>query len=130
MSTLKRIMSVEDDPDIRDLLAFSLGDVGGYEVLCCEGAASALAQVDAFQPQLVLLDVMMPGISGPQLLAMLRQRPVMQGVPVVFMTAKAMPNEVEDLLRHEATGVIVKPFNSVTLAQDLLPYWEHGRGRP
>jgi CheY-like chemotaxis protein len=52
----------------------------------------------------------------------------MAGVPVVFMTAKAMPDEVEELLQYGATGVIVKPFDPVTLPQDIRIYWEHGRG--
>lgn len=128
MSKLRRVMCVEDDPDIRMLLEFSLTTVGGYEVCLCPGGQSALAQAPIFRPELVLLDVMMPDLSGPQTLAALRQQPGMQGIPVVFMTAKALPNEVEDLLQYGATGVIVKPFDLATLPQDLLIYWEHGRG--
>lgn len=129
MSELRRIMCVEDDPDIRMLLEFSLTNIGGYEVCLCPGGQSALEQAPTFRPELVLLDVMMPDLSGPQTLAALRQQPDMQGVPVVFMTAKAMPNEVEDLLQYGATGVIVKPFDLATLPRDLLIYWEHGRGK-
>lgn len=128
MSDLRRVMCVEDDDDIRLIIEFSLATVGGYEVLACAGGRSALAQVEAFRPDLVLLDVMMPDLSGPQTLAALRELPSMQGVPVVFMTAKALPDELEDLLQHGATGVIVKPFDPMTLAQDIRPYWEHGRG--
>lgn len=128
MSKLQRVMCVEDDPDIRMLLEFSLTSLGGYEVCLCPGGRSALEQAPAFKPDLVLLDVMMPDLSGPQTLAALRRQPGMQGVPVVFMTAKAMPNEVEDLLQYGATGVIVKPFDLATLPRDLLIYWEHGRG--
>ena len=128
MSELRRVMCVEDDDDIRLILDFSLATVGGLEVLACASGRSALAQVEAFRPDLVLLDVMMPDLSGPQTLAALRELPAMQGVPVVFMTAKALPDELEDLLQHGATGVIVKPFDPMTLAQDIRPYWEHGRG--
>jgi CheY-like chemotaxis protein len=128
MSTLRRVMCVEDDDDIRLIIEFSLATVGGYEVLACASGRSALAQVEAFHPDLVLLDVMMPDLSGPQTLAALRELPALQGVPVVFMTAKALPGELEDLLQHGATGVIVKPFDPMTLAQDIVPYWEHGRG--
>ena len=99
MSELRRVMCVEDDADIRMILAFSLGTVGGYEVLCCAGGASALRQAPDFRPDLVLLDVMMPGLTGPETLAALRELPVMQGVPVVFLTAKAMPDELEQLLQ-------------------------------
>jgi len=72
--------------------------------------------------------VMMPGLSGPDTLRALRALPVMQGVPVVFLTAKALPHELASLLEHGATGVIVKPFDPMTLPNDILPYWEHGRG--
>ncbi len=125
---LQRVLCVEDDPDIRTILEFSLADVGGLQVLCCDSGAAALAAVAGFRPDLVLLDVMMPGLSGPDTLQALRALPVMQGVPVVFLTAKALPHELETLLLQGATGVIVKPFDPMTLPQDILPYWEHGRG--
>ena len=128
MTTLRRVLCVEDDPDIRMILEFSLATVGGYEVCCCAEGRSALAQAVQFRPDLVLLDVMMPGLSGPETLVALRALPSMQGVPVVFMTAKAMPDELEQLLSHGATGLIVKPFDPMTLPTDILPYWEHGRG--
>jgi CheY-like chemotaxis protein len=130
MSELRRVMCVEDDADIRMILEFSLGTVGGYEVCCCPGGRSALAQAPGFRPDLVLLDVMMPDLSGPETLAALRELPVMQGVPVVFLTAKAMPDELEQLLDHGATGLIVKPFDPMTLPADIRPFWEHGRGSP
>ena len=128
MSELRRVMCVEDDADIRTILELSLATVGGLDVCLCDSGAAALAQVARFKPDLVLLDVMMPGMTGPETLAALRERPEMRGVPVVFMTAKAMPDEVEQLLQHGATGLIVKPFDPMTLAADIRPYWEHGRG--
>lgn len=128
MNELRRVLCVEDDPDIRMIIEFSLATVGGYEVCLCPGGYSALAQAPIFRPDIVLLDVMMPDLSGPETLAALRQQPGMKGVPVVFMTAKAMPDEVEELLQYGATGVIVKPFDPVTLPQDIRIYWEHGRG--
>lgn len=129
MSDLRRVMCVEDDPDIRMILEFSLATVGGYEVLCCPEGGSALKRVADFLPDLVLLDVMMPGLSGPETLVALRELPEMRGVPVVFMTAKALPEELEELLTHGATGVIVKPFDPMSLPTDIRPYWEHGRGQ-
>jgi CheY-like chemotaxis protein len=128
MTELRRVMCVEDDPDIRMILDFSLATVGGYTVRCCPGGRAALQEAPAFQPDLVLLDVMMPDMTGPETLVALRALPCMQGVPVVFMTAKAMPDELEQLLEHGATGLIVKPFDPMTLPQDIRPYWEHGRG--
>lgn len=128
MGKLRRVMCVEDDADIRMILEFSLGSLGGYEVLACSGGRAALAQVGSFRPDLVLLDVMMPDLSGPETLDALRQLPEMQGVPVVFITAKAMPEEMEKLLGYGATGVIVKPFDPVSLPQQIRIYWEYGRG--
>lgn len=128
MSELRRVMCVEDDPDIRMILEFSLGSLGGFEVLACPSGTAALTQVDGFRPDIVLLDVMMPDMTGPETLAALRELPVMCGVPVLFVTAKAMHDEVEQLLGYGATGLIVKPFDPVTLPQHVRTYWEHGRG--
>ncbi len=130
MNSLSRVMCVEDDPDIRLILDFSLGKLGGYQLQLCAAGQQALDLAPAFQPQLVLLDVMMPGLTGPETLARLRLLDCMAGVPVVFMTAKAMPQEVEHLLQFGATGVIVKPFDPVTLPANIRIYWEHGRGQP
>lgn len=127
MSGLIRVMCIEDDADIRLILDFTLAKLGGYEVLCCDGGQAGLDKIESFRPQLVLLDVMMPGMTGPETLQALRQLPLMKGVPIVFMTAKAMPDEVTDLLQYGATGVIVKPFDPVSLPKDILMYWEHGR---
>jgi CheY-like chemotaxis protein len=127
MTKALRVMSVEDDPDIRMILQFSLATVGGFEVLLCCGGEQALVTGPAFKPDLILLDVMMPGFSGPQTLAALRQQRPLQRVPVVFMTAKAMPDEVVSLLAFGATGVIVKPFDPMKLPQDVRMFWEHGR---
>jgi CheY-like chemotaxis protein len=129
VNELHRVMCVEDDPDIRLILEFSLGTVGGYEVCMCAGGPSALLLAPQFKPDLVLLDVMMPDLTGPQTLAALRGQSGMKGVPVVFLTAKAMPDEVEELLQYGASGVIVKPFDPLKLPQDIRIYWENSPGR-
>jgi CheY-like chemotaxis protein len=130
MDLFERVMCVEDDADIRTILDFSLAGMGGFQVCLCESGPQALQQVESFRPQLVLLDVMMPEMSGPETLIKLRALPVMQGVPIVFLTAKAMQDEVEALLECGATGIIVKPFDPVALPQNIRIYWEHGRGQP
>ena len=124
----ERVMCVEDDPDISLILDFSLARMGGLTLCLCESGVQALQRVQDFRPQLVLLDVMMPEMSGLETLVQLRALPQMQGVPIVFLTAKAMQDEVEALLEHGATGVIVKPFDPVALPENIRIYWDHGRG--
>lgn len=127
---MQKVMCVEDDPDIRMILEFSLGTVGALEVCACDGGPAALREAPRFKPDLVVLDVMMPGMSGPETLEALRRLPDFVGTPVVFLTAKATQGELEHLLQYGATGVIVKPFDPMTLPQNLLMYWEFGRGGP
>ena len=74
MTELKRIMHVEDDPSIQDVVRVALEIVGGFQVNTCSCGQDALDQFDQFQPQLVLLDVMMPGMDGPTTLKQLQQR--------------------------------------------------------
>lgn len=128
MHELQRVMCVEDDADIRMILEFSLGQIGGYTVHMCASGLEALAAAPAFQPQLVLLDVMMPVMSGPQTLKQLRELGCMRGIPVLFVTARALPDELEALAEYGATGTIVKPFDAVTLPQVVRRYWEQGLG--
>lgn len=124
MATLERVMFVEDDTDIRNILQFSLETIGGYQVCACEGGLQAIERAPVFQPELVLLDVMMPGLTGPQTLERLRYQSGMLGVPVVFLTAKAFAHEVEALLSDGASDVIVKPFDAVTLPDQIRKIWE------
>lgn len=126
---LRRVMCVEDDADIRMILEFSLTNVGGYEVCMCASGHEAVFAAQVFRPDLILLDVMMPGLTGPETLRALRALPSLADVPSVFLTAKAMPDQLEELMQYGATGVIVKPFDPIRLPTDLLLYWEHGRVR-
>lgn len=124
---LTRVLCAEDDPDIRLILGLSLEEVGGFETCLCASGEEALARFEHFRPQLVLLDVMMPGLSGPDTLACLRERGLLQGVPVLFLTAKALRDELDALTQHGVTGIIVKPFDPMTLPDHLRLYWQHGQ---
>lgn len=130
MRDLCRVMCVEDDADIRTVLEFSLQDVGGYTVHLCASGEAALREFSAFAPDLLVLDVMMPGLSGPQTLQQLRERGLLGNTVVVFLTAKAMPDELEALTSHQSTGIIVKPFDPMKLPEALQLYWQHGSQTP
>jgi two-component system OmpR family response regulator len=129
MRELRKIMCVEDDPDIRTVLELSLADIGGYTVQMCASGEAALQQFQAFAPDMVVLDVMMPGLTGPQTLQLLIDRQLLGDTIVVFLTAKAMPHELEALTAHQSQGIIVKPFDPMSLPEALQLYWHHGSAR-
>jgi two-component system OmpR family response regulator len=124
MSELRRILLVDDDTDIRTVATLALQAVGGFEVRPCSSGQEALGAVVAFGPQLVMLDVMMPGMDGPAVLEQLRLLPEVARVPVVFLTAKAQPDEIERLKGLGAVDVIAKPFDPMALATQVRAAWE------
>ncbi|HAQ85643.1 MAG TPA: hypothetical protein DCR78_04280 [Pseudomonas sp.] len=126
MGELKRILHVEDDPSIQAVVKVSLEAIGGYQVQSCSSGHQALEVVKAFAPQFVLLDVMMPGMGGPETLTRLSERIDLTQVPVVFMTAKVQPSEIEHLRNLGACDVIVKPFDPMRLASQIQAIWEAG----
>ena len=114
-----KILVVDDEADIRRVARLSLTRLGGMEVVEAASGPEALQQARSSAPDAILLDVMMPGMDGPAVLLALRAEPATAGIPVVFLTAKAMTSEVERLQGLGAVGVLTKPFDPVTLAQDL-----------
>ncbi|KKO48416.1 chemotaxis protein CheY [Arsukibacterium sp. MJ3] len=116
---LQRIMHVEDDESIRAVAEIALTDVAGFELLSCGSGQSAINQVEAFAPQLILLDVMMPQMDGLQTLAALRQLPGVKTIPVVFMTARIQQAEKQHYLDAGAIAVIDKPFDPMQLGDTL-----------
>lgn len=116
---MTRVLLIEDDPDIRSIADMALSTVGGMTVTPAEDGPAGLAVLDEAQPDVVLLDVMMPGMDGLQVLAAIRDRPAWTAVPVIFMTARVRPREVESYHAAGAAGVISKPFDPMTLAEDV-----------
>lgn len=121
---LSRILYVEDEPDIQMVARLALEAIGGYTVEICSSGAEALTRAPDFRPQLVLLDVMMPGMDGPTTLSKLRKLSAFAATPVVFMTAKVQPGEVAEYLALGAIGVIPKPFDPMTLSSQVQAIWE------
>jgi CheY-like chemotaxis protein len=111
-----RILDVDDEPDIREVVDMSLGLNPDFEVRSCASGVEALVTAAEWQPFLILLDVMMPSMDGPTTLTHLRKNPATADIPVVFMTARAQAREVERFISLGAQGVIPKPFDPMTLA--------------
>ncbi|MDD2858601.1 MAG: response regulator [Candidatus Nanopelagicales bacterium] len=124
MPELRRILQVEDDPDIQAVVKMALEALGGFEVELADSGQEAIELAGRNRPDLILLDVMMPGMDGPDTLARLRREPELAQVPVIFMTAKVQPSEVAAYRALGVIGVIAKPFDAMTLASLVQAMWE------
>lgn len=125
---LNKILYVEDEEDIRTVAQLALETVGGLTLLPCSKGEQALQEGPDFAPDLILLDVMMPGMDGPATLAALRELDTLQDVPVIFMTAKVQPSEVQRYRELGALDVIAKPFDPMTLADQVRAIWNRAHG--
>lgn len=128
MSELHRVLCVEDEPDIQAVAKIALELVGGFTVKICSSGEEALREAEAFAPDMILLDVMMPGMDGPATLKMLRQRPAFAAMPIAFMTAKVQPVEVSHFKSLGALDVIAKPFDPMALGAQVRAIWEKRDG--
>jgi two-component system OmpR family response regulator len=120
---LERILCVEDEPDIQAIARLALEQVGGFTVEVCGSGQDALELAATFEPDLILLDVMMPDLDGPSTLQALRQRTETAATPVIFMTAKVQPHEVAQYKEMGALDVIAKPFDPMTLPDQIRKAW-------
>lgn len=114
-----RVLHVEDEPDIREVVKFSLALDPDMTVKSCESATAALSEAADWQPDLILADAVMPKMDGSEMLANLRKNMRTASIPVVFMTALAQQSEVAHFLALGAVGVIAKPFDPLTLAKSV-----------
>jgi two-component system OmpR family response regulator len=122
-SALRRILIVEDDPDMQFIASFALKRAD-FEVDVAGDGREALEKAVRLRPDLILLDVMLPFMDGPAILAELRQREGVAGTPVMFMTARTHPDEVAEYRRLGCLEVIAKPFDPMTLGQTIRGIWD------
>ncbi len=124
MKRLQRVLHVEDVPSIQVVTRIALEKLGGYEVLSCASGQAALAEVQAFAPDLILLDMMLPQMTGLELLVQLSALIDLGKTPVVLLTGQA--DEVaapEELRRLGVRKLLHKPFNPLQLAAQLEDVW-------
>ena len=127
MSELLKVLYVEDDADIRMVAEMTLEDEG-FELIICSSGQEALDKAVDQRLDLLLLDVMMPGMDGPTALQKLRELPQLATTPAIFMTAKVQPAEVAQYKAIGAAGVINKPFDPMTLAEEIHTILGRGHG--
>ena len=110
---------VDDDADIREVARLSLELTAGWNVSVAKGGSEAIEQARTLTPDVILLDVMMPGIDGVATLHILSHDPETRDIPVIFLTAKAQTGERRHLEQAGARGLIAKPFDPLSLAHDV-----------
>jgi len=121
---LEKILHVEDDESIRIIVEMALVDLSGFTLCACDSGAEAIAQVEQFAPDLILLDAMMPGMDGLQTLAKIREIFSCRNTPVVFMTARIQQSEKQQYIDAGAVAVIEKPFEATQLGDELAAIYQ------
>lgn len=120
---LNTILLVEDEPDIQTVAKVALESLGGFSVDLCSSGEQCLQRTSELMPDLILLDVMMPGMDGPTTLQALRKQQQTMGIPIIFMTAKVQASEIAQYKALGAWDVIAKPFDPMTLANTVREIW-------
>lgn len=116
---IENVLLVDDDPMIRRVSEIALTRVGRWNVRVAESGKAALDVLSTFRPDVILLDVMMPGMDGPTMLEILKGIEHYASIPVIFMTAKVQSHEIHGYYDLGAAGVITKPFDPMMLPRDI-----------
>jgi CheY-like chemotaxis protein len=121
---MTRVLHVDDEPDIREVVTIALGLDPDFTVQSCASGGDAVMAAAEWLPDVILLDVMMPGMDGPATLSRLRESTETAGIPVVFMTARAQAHELQHFVSLGAEGVISKPFDPMELATSVRQHMQ------
>ncbi len=116
---IRKVLLVDDEDDIRTIGQLSLSRVGGWITVLAASGTEAVTKAASEQPDLILLDVQMPGLDGPTTFGRLRAQAATAVMPIIFMTAKIQKQEVARYLELGAIGVIGKPFDPLTLPTEI-----------
>jgi CheY-like chemotaxis protein len=114
-----KILIIDDEQDVRRIASLSLRHVGGFDVLEAAGGAEGVEKAASERPDAILLDVMMPGLDGAATLKILKEEEKTRTIPVIFVTARALTEEIQRFQSLGARGVITKPFNGMTLPDEV-----------
>jgi two-component system, OmpR family, alkaline phosphatase synthesis response regulator PhoP len=115
----KRILIIDDEDDIREVATLALETVGDFEVITADCGQAGLVSAHQLRPDLILLDVMMPGIDGPATFLRLQESEDTRSIPVVFLTAKVQSGDRRKISELGALGIIAKPFDPMRLADEV-----------
>ena len=124
---LKKILYIDDDEVVAEVVIMTLEDLGDFNVMYCSSGKEGLNKVLDYDPQLILLDVMMPEMDGVETFSHLQKMPEVKNIPCIFLTAKSQLHEQKHYLEIGATGVITKPFEPTELCQEIEDIWSQNR---
>jgi CheY-like chemotaxis protein len=115
----RKILIIDDEDDIREVAAMSLESVAGWEVAMASSGALGIIRATEFQPDAILLDVMMPGMDGPTTFRELRNNPATSAIPVLLLTAKVQATDQRRFADLGVEAVLFKPFDPLTLSKQI-----------
>lgn len=128
MKELKKILYAEDEPDVQTVVELTIQSMSNYEIKLCNNGKILLECVEDYNPDLILLDVMMPEMDGPTTFRNLQLNEKTKDIPVIFMTAKAQVHEIEIFKETGVLGIITKPFDPINLCNDIQKIWNESNG--
>jgi len=114
--TEKTVLIIEDEEDAAELFA-EMMRVSGYRVLTTSKSAPAIAMMTTEKPDIILLDIMMPEISGLDILRQMRRDPALANIPVIVVTAKSMPSDIKNGMEAGASTYLTKPVGYLELKE-------------
>lgn len=127
---LTKVLVVDDDDDTLVIARYSLKNLKDVEVKYASSGGAAVKEALRFQPDLILLDVMMPDMDGMATLKEIRSLTAISHIPVVFFTAKAQKEEIDSYIQAGVLDVIVKPFDPIHLGEVILKIWNKQQEAP
>lgn len=120
---LKKLLIVDDDADILTISQYALKEDKSLEVRVASSGEEALNIAKSFQPDLILLDIMMPKMDGITTLKHLRSRPETQKTPIAFFTAKVTEDEISSYVQYGVIDVLIKPFDPMKFSSSIQAIW-------
>ncbi len=114
-----KVLIIDDEEDFRTIASSCLGLLGGAEVVEASCGEEGLKKAEKDQPDVILLDLVMPEMDGIQTLTNMRKNPATEDIPVIFVTTKGMFDEFEEMKKLGALAVITKPFDPVKLGDQI-----------
>ncbi|MBI1416858.1 MAG: response regulator [Limimaricola sp.] len=124
-----KVLHVDDDDDVREIAQIAVEQIGGLLFRQFATGQAAIEAAADWNPDVLLLDVMMPEMTGPETLERLRSIPSLVDTTAIFLTAKVRKTDIHNLMSVGAAGVIVKPFDPILLATEIFDIWQNDQER-